>query len=165
MFKYLLLIISCLITCTAFADLDIPIYFVGKTSAQRLAGHIHISETPYGLLFTPALQQIKPGLHGFHIHDHPSCADHALAAGGHFDPHHSEQHLGPYDELGHLGDLPALYVTTAGIASLPVLAPRLTTLEKIKGHTIVIHEGSDNYADTPAKLGGGGNRILCGIIQ
>jgi Cu-Zn family superoxide dismutase len=29
----------------------------------------------------------------------------------------------------------------------------------------MIHAGGDNYADKPAPLGGGGERIACGVIQ
>lgn len=53
-----------------------------------------ISETPYGLLFTPSLKALPAGVHGFHVHEKGSCepgmkdgkAVAALAAGGHFDP-------------------------------------------------------------------------------
>jgi Cu-Zn family superoxide dismutase len=29
----------------------------------------------------------------------------------------------------------------------------------------MIHAGGDNYADAPAPLGGGGPRIVCGLIE
>ena len=58
-----------------------------------------------------------------------------------------------------------LYVDGDGNASVPVLAPRLKTLEEIKGHSLIIHVGGDNYAEHPAPLGGGGARLACGIIQ
>lgn len=29
----------------------------------------------------------------------------------------------------------------------------------------MIHAGSDNYSDDPKPLGGGGDRIACGVIQ
>lgn len=95
-------------------------------------GKVVISETPYGLLFTPSLKALPAGVHGFHVHEKGSCepgmkdgkAVAALAAGGHFDPQKTGKHLGPYAD-GHLGDLPAIYVTADGMANYPVLAPRL----------------------------------------
>ncbi len=33
--------------------------------------------------------------------------------------------------------------------------------DKVK---LVIHEGGDNYSDTPKPLGGGGGRIACGVV-
>jgi Cu-Zn family superoxide dismutase len=37
-------------------------------------------------------------------------------------------------------------------------------LEDIAGRSIVIHEGGDNYSDSPQPLGGGGARVACGVI-
>jgi len=35
----------------------------------------------------------------------------------------------------------------------------------LKGHALMIHQGGDNYADTPEKLGGGGARAACGVVK
>ena len=50
-----------------------------------------------------------------------------------------------------------------GKATLPVLAPRLKGAD-IAGPNLMIHAGGDNYADQPAKLGGGGARVACGVV-
>lgn len=134
-------------------------------------GQITITESPHGLVFSPALTGLAPGLHGFHLHENPSCAAKekdgkavaALGAGGHFDPKSTKQHGAPWGE-GHLGDLPALYVDADGNASQPVLAPRLK-LADLPGRALMVHAGGDNHADHPAPLGGGGARIACGVIQ
>jgi Cu-Zn family superoxide dismutase len=134
-------------------------------------GTVMASDSPYGTLFTPALQGLTPGLHGFHVHTHPHCAAApeggqpipGLAAGGHYDPEGSGRHLGPYAP-GHLGDLPPLYVAADGTATLPVLAPRLTVAD-LRGRSLMIHAGGDNYADEPQKLGGGGARVACGVVE
>jgi Cu-Zn family superoxide dismutase len=86
-----------------------------------------------------------------------------LAAGGHYDPAGAGRHAGPY-ENGHLGDLPALYVDANGKANNPVLAPRLK-LSDLKGRSLMIHAGGDNYSDNPKKLGGGGARMACGVLK
>jgi len=134
-------------------------------------GTVEISESAYGLVFTPSLAGLPAGLHGFHVHENPSCAAAekdgkkvpAQAAGGHLDPAGSKQHGTPWGN-GHLGDLPGLYVDAAGNASNPVLAPRLK-LADVKKRALMIHAGGDNHADHPAALGGGGARIACGVIQ
>jgi Cu-Zn family superoxide dismutase len=87
-----------------------------------------------------------------------------FAAGGHYDPAHTKKHLGPLSTAGHRGDLPVLVVDSHGDATRPVTAPHLTVAE-IRGHSIMIHAGGDNYSDTPAPLGGGGARIACGVIK
>ena len=137
---------------------------VSLTSNGASIGNVTASDTPYGLLLIPDLRGLPPGAHGFHIHTNPSCKNHGMAAGGHLDPKHTGKHLGPYNPNGHLGDLPVLIVNKDGVANTPELAPRLT-VSQIKGHSLMIHEGGDNYSDSPAKLGGGGARIACGVIQ
>jgi hypothetical protein len=51
-----------------------------------------------------------------------------------------------------------------GKATLPVLAPRLKVAD-IKGKSLMIHAGGDNYSDAPAPLGGGGARVACGVVK
>jgi Cu-Zn family superoxide dismutase len=82
-----------------------------------------------------------------------------MAAGGHYDPANTGKHLGPQGE-GHKGDLPALTVDVSGETTKGVVAPHLTVAD-IKGRSIIIHAGADNYSDQPAPLGGGGARIAC----
>ena len=136
-----------------------------------VVGTVAVTATPHGTLFTPNLSGLTPGLHGFHVHEHPSCdpkeqsgkAVPALGAGGHYDPGRTGRHLGPYAD-GHLGDLPPLFADAAGRSTLPVLAPRLK-LEDLKGRSLMVHSGGDNYADQPEPLGGGGPRVACGIVK
>ena len=45
------------------------------------------------------------------------------------------------------------------------MAPRITDLAALRGKTLMIHAGGDNYSDQPKPLGGGGARIACGVIQ
>ena len=132
---------------------------------------MRIVETPYGLAFYPTLTGLPPGLHGFHVHEKPSCAPGeqngamapAIGAGGHLDPAGTKRHGTPWGD-GHLGDLPPLYVAADGSASAPVLGPRLK-LADVVDRALMIHAGGDNHADHPAPLGGGGGRIVCGVIR
>ncbi|OIZ94470.1 superoxide dismutase [Candidatus Rickettsiella isopodorum] len=166
MFKLLKFSVAsiCLLICNSvLADISIPMYLISQQGLGQSIGTVIASEKPYGVLLTPNLHNLPPGLHGFHIHQNPSCLDNGMAAGDHFDPFHSSKHLGPYGK-GHLGDLPVLDVDNNGNATLPILAPRLR-LNELKNHSLIIHADSDNYSDIPTKLGGGGARIACGIIK
>ncbi|MHC8305537.1 superoxide dismutase [Cu-Zn] SodC [Pseudomonas sp. PB3P13] len=153
------------------ASQEVSMDLVSADGAPQAIGTINVSETPYGLLFTPKLKALPAGVHGFHVHENGSCdagmkdgvKGAALAAGGHFDPQKTGKHLGPYAD-GHLGDLPAVYVSAEGVANYPVLAPRLKKLADIKGHALMIHAGGDNHADLPKPLGGGGDRVACGVL-
>ncbi|TOF66768.1 superoxide dismutase family protein [Vibrio parahaemolyticus] len=102
---------------------------------NQAVGTVELSESDYGIVFTPNLSGIPAGLHGF-----------------------------PWTDGNHLGDLPALYADMEGNANQPVLAPRLK-MSDLKGRALMIHAGGDNHSDQPAKLGGGGARIVCGVID
>lgn len=142
--------------------ISVPIYLMKKNGEPEYIGLVKIEETPEGLLFTPRAKNLNKGIHGFHIHKNPSCANHATAAGPHFDPEKTNTHLGPYKN-GHLGDLPRLDVKASGEIA-PVVAPRLKKISEIKEHALMIHEGGDNYTDHPEN-GGGGGRMACGVIK
>ncbi len=155
----------------AAADKTVAMHSVDTTGSGASVGAVTISESRYGLVFTPALSGLAPGIHGFHVHEKPSCEAQekdgkkvaALAAGGHYDPAKSGRHGTPWGD-GHLGDLPPLFVEANGNASQPVLAPRLKMAD-LKGRSLMIHAGGDNHADHPAALGGGGARVACGVID
>lgn len=155
----------------ASASAEISLNIVDENGIGAGIGSITTADSKYGLVLTPALHGLPSGLHGFHIHQNPSCAAKekdgklvpALAAGGHLDPAGTNKHGEPWGE-GHLGDLPPLYVDSAGNASQPVLAPRLKVAD-LTGHSIMIHAGGDNHSDHPAPLGGGGMRVACGVIK
>ena len=148
----------------------ITVHQVDANGVGTSIGTVSFQQTPKGLLITPALGKLSPGEHGFHIHENASCEaaekdgkmGAALAAGGHLNPEKVAHHGTPLD--GHLGDLPALTVNDKGFATTPVLAPRLK-LADIQGRAIMIHAGGDNYSDSPKPLGGGGDRVACGVIK
>ncbi|GJK43541.1 superoxide dismutase [Cu-Zn] SodC [Klebsiella grimontii] len=154
------------------ASESVDINLVTSQSVGQAIGSVKISETEKGLEFTPDLKALPPGEHGFHIHANGSCqpaikggkAVAAGAAGGHYDPQKTGKHEGP-DGTGHLGDLPFLVVNNDGKATQPVVAPRLKTLDEVKGKALMIHVGGDNMSDSPQPLGGGGERFACGVIK
>src|SRR3990172_5688428 len=133
------------------ADVVVTMNLVNEQGVGKEIGTITASDSKFGLVLTPQLSDLAPGLHGFHVHDKPDCshamkdgkAVPALAAGGHYDPANTGKHEGPYGN-GHLGDLPALYVSADGKATLPVVAPRLKVAD-LKGRSLMVHAGGDNY--------------------
>ena len=134
-------------------------------------GTITVKEGKDGVTLEPKLKGLAPGEHGFHIHEKPSCdpADKdgkktaAQSAGGHFDPETTKAHKGPGGG-GHKGDLPKLVVSDKGEAKDKMEVKGLT-LADFQGKSLMIHEGGDNYSDTPKPLGGGGTRIACGVVK
>ncbi|WIM87243.1 superoxide dismutase family protein [Candidatus Mycobacterium wuenschmannii] len=128
--------------------------------------------------------QLSPGFHGVHIHSVGKCEAHSVAptggepgdflsAGGHFMPH--GQHGG--------GDLTSLQVRKDGGALLQTSTDGFTKADLLSGAgtAIVIHAGSDNFANIPAdrysqangapgpdqttmSTGDAGKRVACGVI-
>jgi superoxide dismutase, Cu-Zn family len=170
-FKMFLATAALCLSGAARGDITVQMNIVDEKGIGDSVGEVVISETKYGVVFSPSLIRLPPGLHGFHIHENPTCEAKekdgkmvpALGAGGHYDPASSKRHGLPWED-GHLGDLPALFVDASGNANYPVLAPRLKTSD-IKDRSLMIHIGSDNHADHPAPLGGGGARLACGVIK
>lgn len=143
---------------------------VSTDGVGKPIGTITIKETKEGVTLEPKLKGLLAGEHGFHLHEKASCdpADKdgkktaAQAAGGHFDPDATKAHKGPGGG-GHKGDLPKLIVSDKGEAK-DKLEVKGLTLADFQGHSLMIHEGGDNYSDTPKPLGGGGARVACGVV-
>ncbi|MGH7932010.1 MAG: superoxide dismutase [Cu-Zn] SodC [Candidatus Binataceae bacterium] len=171
----LLLVAAIILSETAAArggTVRATVNFINASGVGSAIGTVAFEDTKWGLLVTPDLSGLPAGVHGFHIHQNAACGPAenegkmtvGFAAGGHYDPQHTGKHLGPYNTGGHEGDLPPLLVDADGKATLPLLAPRITAKE-VRGHSVMIHAGPDNYSDSPKPLGGGGARIACGVIQ
>jgi Cu-Zn family superoxide dismutase len=164
-----------LVSVPAFAKgakpVKVTINAVTPEGVGASVGTITIKEEKDGVVLEPKLKGLPPGEHGFHVHENASCepADKdgkktaAQAAGGHFDPAATKAHKGPGGG-GHKGDLPKLVVSDKGEAKDKIEVKGMT-LADFQGHALMIHEGGDNYSDTPKPLGGGGARIACGVVK
>ena len=165
----LLAALLCLVSAQAAAE-ELVVKMM-DLNTRKAVGTVTIKDTPYGAVFTPKLHGLASGVHGFHVHTNGSCGTTYKdgkrvlggAAGGHFDPEETNRHGYPWTDYNHLGDLPAVYVDAKGHAKQPVLAPRLE-VEELRGRALMIHFGGDNYSDHPKPLGGGGARMVCGVI-
>jgi superoxide dismutase, Cu-Zn family len=148
----------------------VPMTFIDAEGIGKAAGTITLADAKDGVVLTLNLKGLPPGEHGFHMHDKGSCdpADKegkktaGQAAGGHFDPDATKAHKGPAGG-GHKGDLPKLEVSDKGVAKAKLEVPGLRVAD-MAGHALMIHAGGDNYSDTPKPLGGGGDRIVCGVV-
>ncbi len=156
----------------AHADYTVEMNAIDVKGVERSLGTIAIAAAAGGgVTFTPNLQGLPPGTHGFHVHQFPNCGAREKAgaleagalAGDHYDPKKTGKHGGPEGD-GHLGDLPPLQVGGDGRATRPVTARRLA-LRELANHSLVIHAGGDNASDQPKPNGGGGARIACGLVQ
>ncbi len=147
------------------------LYQLTDEGQGRQIGTIVFEDTDDGLFVTEKLSYLSPGTHGIHVHERGDCGNTVVdgkvvlggAAGGHYDPEKTGKHLGP-DAGGHKGDLPALTVKVDGTVDRSFFLQSVTSAD-LKGRSVIIHAGGDNYQDEPLPLGGGGDRIACGIIK
>lgn len=72
-FKMLLVAATLSLCGVAHAGITVQMNTVDEKGTGKSVGRIVVSETPYGLVFTPSLAGLPPGLHGFHVHENPSC--------------------------------------------------------------------------------------------
>ncbi|CAN5196200.1 superoxide dismutase family protein [soil metagenome] len=128
------------------------------------------------------IEGLDPGFHGFHIHDVGTCDPDApdgpfTSATGHF--------VGEGGTHGaHDGDMPSLYVTADGRASLTTTLDAFTIEELAAddGAAVMIHAGPDNFANIPDRYtssdadapgpddmtnstGDAGSRAACGVVE
>ena len=152
------------------APIKVKMNQITADGVGEAAGTITIKTTKTGLELAVDLSKMTPGEHGFHMHEKGSCdpADKdgkktaGQAAGGHFDPDATKAHKGPAGG-GHKGDLPKLTVPENGKLKTKITVEGLTAAD-VAGRSLMIHAGGDNYADAPKPLGGGGDRVVCGVI-
>lgn len=76
---------------------------------------------------------LKPGLHGFHIHEKADFSNGCLSAGPHYNPF-NKNHGAPEDEDRHVGDMGNITADDKGV-SIGKLSDRLIKLE---GETTVV---------------------------
>ena len=156
-----------LATAALAQGVTVDINRISDSGVGEKLGSILVTEQN-GVTFKVTVSDLPKGQRGFHIHEKGDCGpamkDGKMtageAAGPHFDPDGKKSHKGPKG-MGHKGDLPVLQGSDKGILQT-VTAPRLK-LADIKGRSIVIHEGGDNYTDNPEN-GGGKGRVACGVI-
>jgi superoxide dismutase, Cu-Zn family len=157
---------------TLAADLTVTMRKATQDGTGETLGTITVTASDAGASFKVQMHGLPPGPHGFQVHENANCGPTFLngiripagAAGGHLDPDNTGKHQGPNGE-GHLGDLPLLVVEANGTANQTLVASRIKSTDILKGHSLIIHIGGDNYSDTPALNGGGGGRFACGLVE
>ena len=129
------------------------------------------------------VQGLKPGKHGFHIHEAGDLTHSCKSACAHFNPY-NKNHGGPNDSDRHVGDLGNILVNEYGCIVNNKFSDKkikLKGLNSIIGRSVVIHEDGDDLGiggidittgeiinkkiyNESLKTGNAGKRIACGVI-
>jgi Cu-Zn family superoxide dismutase len=144
--------------------LEIAMAQLEPKSGSQVTGLVAFRQVGDEVLVTGMIKNLKPGKHGFHIHDKGDCSSpDAASAGPHFNPtnHH---HGGPDTAEHHTGDLGNIEANSGGIVQLNWKGKlSLSGKDSIIGKSVVVHEGEDDLKTDPA--GNSGARVACGEIK
>ena len=145
-------------------DTTKAIAVLNPTSGNEVKGTVTFTKTGDGVRIVADLTGLKPGKHGFHVHEFGDCsAPDATSAGGHFNPN-KHDHGGPDSAQRHAGDLGNIEADASGKAHLEFTdkTMKLTGDESIVGYAVIVHEKADDLKTQPT--GDAGGRVACGVV-
>lgn len=138
------------------------------TQGNDVTGTVTFLPKGEQILVDARVKGLKPGAHGFHIHEKGDCsAPDAKSAGEHFNP--TGKPHGSHNGIDrHAGDLGNLIADADGNATLTIAIPMTDlSMEKgaddsIGGRAVIVHADPDDYKTQPS--GASGARLACGVI-
>lgn len=162
---YLSLTLVCAFARLGFAeDTRQAVAKLEARSGSAVTGTVTFTKMDGQVQVVADIEGLKPGTHGFHIHEKGDCsAADASSAGGHFNPT-KQHHGGPSTPERHAGDLGNIQADASGKAHLDWKGNlSLTGADSIIGKSVVVHEKEDDLKSDPA--GNSGARVACAMIE
>ena len=139
---------------------------LASSAGNNVAGSVVFLQEGGKLFVVAEVTGLKPGPHGFHVHEKGDCsAPDFTSAGGHFNPD-SQPHGDPAAAAHHAGDMPLLVADASGKASARAEVRSMTIgggASDIVGKAVVVHADVDDFKTQPA--GNSGARVACGVIK
>lgn len=133
-------------------------------AGSGVTGVIRFTSTPEGTKIEGKIEGLKPGLHGFHVHefgDVTGTTD-GNSAGSHYNPTQSP-HGDKVAEQRHVGDLGNLEADASGVATVDI-TDKVLTLDGatgVVGRALVVHADPDKFTQPTGEAGG---RVGFGVI-
>jgi Cu-Zn family superoxide dismutase len=137
---------------------------VTPTKGNSVHGTVTFEQVEKGVRIVAKLTGLKPGKHGFHIHEFGDISsDDGSSAGGHFNPT-GMSHSMPMSEKRHAGDMGNIEADSDGKVHLDYIDPvmKLNGQYSIIGHAVIIHEKEDDFKTQPT--GNAGARVGYGVV-
>ncbi|MDQ6808470.1 MAG: superoxide dismutase family protein [Verrucomicrobiota bacterium] len=155
----------CVASSVAVAgDATKAIAVLQPTTGSTVAGTVTFTTVGDAVKVVADITGLKPGKHGFHVHEFGDCSDpKAASAGGHFNPT-NHQHGAPDATDRHAGDLGNIDADASGKAHVEISDKmlKLNGTDSIVGHAVIVHEKADDLKTQPT--GDAGGRLACGVI-
>lgn len=131
-------------------------------------GKVKIIETTAGVLIKVKLAGLKPGVHGFQLHETGKCEGDFASAGKILNPL-GARHGFLHEEGPMVGNLPNLFASASGEVEVELLSPFVTlskdseeSLFDADGTAFIVFENEDDYKTEPE--GNAGARAACGVV-
>lgn len=137
---------------------------LNSTKGSPVKGMVMFEAVKGGTKVTAHISGLKPGKHGFHVHEYGDCsADDATSAGGHFNPG-MMPHSMPSSEKRHVGDLGNIEADKDGNAHVEYVDAMISFSgpNSILGRGVIVHEKEDDLKTQPT--GNAGGRLACGVV-
>lgn len=147
------------------ADRPGAVAILEPTQGHTARGTVTFTPTATGVRVVADLVNLKPGEHGFHIHEKGDCsAPDATSAGGHYNPT-GVPHGAPDAPQHHVGDLGNILADDTGRAHLDreFNFLQLHGPHSIIGRGLIVHADRDDLVSQPT--GNAGARVACGVIR
>jgi Cu-Zn family superoxide dismutase len=132
--------------------------------SSGVSGSVTFTQVEGGVKVSARISGLKPGAHGFHVHEFGDCsAPDGTSAGGHFNPTGSP-HAGPHDAIRHAGDMGNVSAAADGVATLEYVDSHIAFegANSILGRGVIVHANPDDLKTQPT--GNAGGRVACGVI-
>ncbi len=134
---------------------------LSSASGSEVVGTVTFTSGSDGVKVVADITGLKPGKHGFHVHEFGDCsAKDGTSAGGHYNPT-KHPHAGPDAEMRHMGDLGNIEADESGKAHVEMTDKtlKLSGENSIVGYAVIVHEKADDLKSQPT--GDAGGRVAC----
>jgi len=137
---------------------------LNSTEGNSVRGTITFTKDGDNVKVVAHIEGLKPGSHGFHIHEFGDCSSKdGAAAGGHFNPTtaaHGAREASPR-HIGDLGNIEAGADGTAHVEFSDAML-KLDGPTTIIGRGLIVHANPDDFKTQPT--GNAGGRQACAVI-
>jgi len=132
--------------------------------SSGVSGTVTFTKAEGGVRVQAQIKGLKPGDHGFHVHEFGDCsAPDGASAGGHFNPA-GTPHAGPHDAQRHAGDMGNVAAGADGSATVDYVDKQASFEgpNSVLGRGVIVHDKADDLKTQPT--GNAGGRVACGVV-
>jgi Cu-Zn family superoxide dismutase len=136
-----------------------------QSQDSKVSGTVHFTSEAGGVHVVADVKGVKPGQHGFHLHEKGDCSTPDYkSAGGHFNPSNASHACDPTNPR-HAGDFGNLTVDKDGNGHLDMTTTELSFdgPNSVLGKAVILHAGVDDCKTQPT--GNSGDRLACGVVS